>query len=221
MNEKVKSKKQRIIYYCILAVMIILVGVVTIIAASTGKDKTPTLEKESKPSATDTGGKTPDDTPIDNPDEPKTPDDDKPVSEIISFITPVKGGTCFKDYTDNSVVYSSTLKVYTGHLGMDFKGAENAEVVAVYKGTIKEITTSYLKGTTIRIDHGSGLFTIYNSVEPIESLKEGMSVKQGDVIGTVSENNKQEYKDGPHLHFEVIENDKNISPMKYLTVEEK
>ena len=48
-----------------------------------------------------------------------------------------------------------------------------------------------------------------------------MSVKQGDVIGTVSENNKQEYKDGPHLHFEVIENDKNISPMKYLTVEEK
>lgn len=218
MSEKVKSKKQRIIYYCIIAVMVVLIGVVTVIAVNSGKGN-PTLEKDPETKQSDTGGN---EKPDPKPDDPSPkPDDDKPVSEIISFIAPVKGGTCFKEYTDNSVVYSSTLGVYTGHLGMDFKGAGDAEVVAVYDGVVKEISTGYLKGTTIKIDHGSGLITVYNSIEPKESLKEGMTVKKGDVIGTVSDNNKQEYKDGAHLHFEVIENGKNISPLKYLTVEEK
>lgn len=224
MSEKVKSKKQRIIYYCILAVMIVLVGVVTVIAATGGNNSNTTIDNTPKDTATDTGGSS-DETPTVEPDDSEKVDDDnkdnEPVAEVISFISPVKGGTCFKEYTDNSVIYSSTLGVYTGHTGMDFKGEENAQVVAVYKGTIKEISTSYLKGTTIKIDHGSGLYTIYNSVEPLENLKAGMTVLQGDVIGTVSENNKQEYKDGPHLHFEVVENDKTISPLKYLTIEEK
>ncbi|MBQ3166493.1 MAG: M23 family metallopeptidase, partial [Clostridia bacterium] len=75
--------------------------------------------------------------------------------------------------------------------------------------------------TTVTIDHGKGLKTVYNSIEPIEGLASGQKVEKGQVIGKVSTNNKQEYKDGPHLHFEVWENGESISPLKYLTVEEK
>ncbi len=228
MSEKVTSKRQKIIYYSILAVMLALVAAVTVIAIVQSEKGDISIENPSfsdglndensagKPSDSGSGGRD-DGKPEPTPEKP----DDKPVSEVISFITPVQGGTIFKEYTENSVVYSSTLGVYTGHVGMDFKGAEGAKVVAAYEGAVKEITTSYLQGTTVKIEHGNGLVTVYNSIEPLESLTVGQEVKQGDVIGTISDNNKQENKDGVHLHFEVIENGVNVSPLKYLTVEEK
>lgn len=232
MSEKQVTKKQRIIYYSILATLIILIGVVTVIALTNKPVSDTELNKPTQSGDTGSGdngdsgqkpvnpddGNKPNDDRTDNSDDKP---DDKPVAEVISFITPVQGGTVLKEYTDNSVVYSSTLGVYTGHMGVDFKGAENAKVVAAYKGTVKEITTAYLTGTTVKIDHGNGLYSVYNSVEPVETLKVGDKVEQGDTLGTVSTNNKQEYKDGAHLHFEVIENNVKISPLKYLTTEEK
>lgn len=228
MNEQVTSKKQKIIYYAILAVMLLLIGAVTVIAIVQGRDGNVSLDdpvssddinegnnpvSPDNPSSSGSG-----ETPVD-----PTPDDstDKPVAEVISFVTPVQGGSIIKEYTDNSVVYSSTLGVYTGHMGIDFGGSDGAKVVCVYKGTVKEITTGYLQGTTVKIEHKDGLITIYNSIEPLEDLKVGDSLEQGDVIGTISDNNKQEYKDGAHLHFEVIENGETVSPLKYLTIEEK
>lgn len=228
MSEKATTKKQRVIYYSMVAVMLLLIGIVTVIAISQNKvsDSLDGTSGSEQLSGNDGGEQIPDPKPDDGndkkPDEkPDNKEDEKPVVEVISFIMPVKGGSVIKEFTENSVVFSSTLGVYTGHLGMDFTGAENANVIAAYKGTIKEITTNYLTGTTIKVDHGGGLFTIYNSVEPLESLKVGQSVNQGDVLGTISTNNKREKNDGAHLHFEVIENEKTISPLKYLTVEEK
>ena len=69
--------------------------------------------------------------------------------------------------------------------------------------------------------HGNNLKTVYNSIEVKDGLVEGANVEQGFVIGYVSDNNRQEYKDGPHLHFEVWENGEKISPYKYITVSEK
>lgn len=228
MSEKVTSKKQKIIYYSILAVMLALVAAVTVIAIVQSEKGDISIENPSSSDGLNGGSGS--DQPSDSGNSgsgdgktdpsPEKPDD-KPVAEVISFITPVQGGTIFKEYTDNSVVYSSTLGVYTGHMGIDFKGAEGANVLAVYKGTVKEITTSYLQGTTVKIEHGNGLITVYNSIEPLEGLTVGEELKQGDVIGTISDNNKQENKDGVHLHFEVVENDATISPLKYLTIEEK
>lgn len=229
MNEQVTSKKQKIIYYTILAVMLLLIGAVTVIAIVQGKDGNVSLDdpvssddinegnnpvSPNNPSSSSGGDETPGDPTPENPT-------DKPVAEVISFVTPVQGGSIIKEYTDNFVVYSSTLGVYTGHMGIDFGGSEGAKVVCAYKGTVKEITTGYLQGTTVKIEHKDGLITVYNSIEPLEGLSVGDSLEQGDVIGTISDNNKQEYKDGAHLHFEVIENGVNVSPLKYLTIEEK
>jgi murein DD-endopeptidase MepM/ murein hydrolase activator NlpD len=83
------------------------------------------------------------------------------------------------------------------------------------------VENTLLHGTTITIDHGNGLKTIYNSLEDGELVTVGGQVKQGEVIGAVSVTNKQEYKEGAHLHFEVYENDVNIDPAKYLVYEEK
>lgn len=44
---------------------------------------------------------------------------------------------------------------------------------------------------------------------------------KGQVLGTISATNLQEYKDGAHLHFQTMENGAYIDPEKYLDLEEK
>lgn len=147
--------------------------------------------------------------------------DDTPTQTVISFILPVDNATVICDYTSASVVYNQTLNVYTGHLAIDFGAEYGASVKAVYDGVIESVTASYLTGTTVTINHGNGLKTVYNSIEVDDAIQQGVSVTQGTVIGQVSDNNRQEYKDGPHLHFEVWQDGEKISPYKYLTVSEK
>ena len=139
----------------------------------------------------------------------------QPTVKEINFILPVKSGVCTKEFTEVGVVFNKTLGIYTGHMGMDITADEGAEVLAVFAGRVSSIETSYLTGTTVVIDHGNGLKTVYNSIEVNENLSVGDELDQGDVIGVVSTNNRQEYKDGAHLHFEVEENGTRVSPAKY------
>ncbi len=150
----------------------------------------------------------------------KENEEQKPVVSVIVFDLPVNG-TIIKDYVSAGVVYNQTLNLYSGHKAIDFAGAEGAVVKAVYQGKIESIETSNLEGTTLVIDHGNGLKSLYNSIEVNESLEVGQTLNKGDEIGVISTNNKLEYKDGPHLHFEVLENGKKIDPYKYLLIEEK
>ena len=62
---------------------------------------------------------------------------------------------------------------------------------------------------------------MYNSIEVNEDIVIGKTLNKGDAIGVISTNNKLEYKDGAHLHFEVLENGEKIDPYKYLLTEEK
>ncbi len=144
----------------------------------------------------------------------------KPVVSVIVFDLPVNG-TIIKDYVSAGVVYNQTLNLYSGHKAIDFAGEEGTAVKAVYQGKVESIETSKLEGTTLIIDHGDGLKTVYNSIEVNENLEVGQTVSKGDELGVISTNNKLEYKDGAHLHFEVLENGKKVDPYKYLLIEEK
>ncbi|MBR6737284.1 MAG: M23 family metallopeptidase [Clostridia bacterium] len=155
------------------------------------------------------------------PETPSEPEDNTPTVTVIEFIMPVQGATVIKDYVSASVVYNQTLGLYTGHKAIDFASAEGASVVCVYDGIVESITVSKVEGTTVTVNHGNGLKTVYNSLEVREDLLEGMTLSKGDVIGEVSTNNKTEYLDGAHLHFEVIENGEKIDPEKYLITESK
>ena len=231
-----KGKNQsffmRNIYYFILGFILVAAIAVTVVLVLTDnggmidtmdnsgnvaekpRDDSSNIDKptDDKPS----GGDEKPDEPTDKPDEPDT----KPTVKI-SFVMPVENATILKDYTATSVVFNKTLNVYTGHLAIDFAAEAGTAVKAVFDGVVESVETSYLTGTTITIKHNDNLKTVYNSIEADEKLTAGATIKQGDVIGTVSDNNKQEYKDGAHLHFEVYENGKKISPYKYLAVTEK
>ena len=160
-----------------------------------------------------------DDTPTPVIQEP-TPEPDVPVVKVISFIMPVENATAVEDYTE-TMAYNSTLKRFEAHKAIDFFAEDGAPVYAAYDGVISDVTTTLLTGTTVTIDHGKGLFTVYNSLTDGDKVFVGQSVKQGAEIGTVSTSNRQESKEGAHLHFQVVENGETINPAKYLALEEK
>ncbi len=231
--ESKKAKKQSFLrrnaYYFVVAFVLLAAITVSVILLVSGKDpiqsvdkpasSTPSASGQVNPGASANNGDVAE--PDGGNDTPTDIVDDKPTQKPVEFVMPVEGATVIQEYTAASVAYNPTLNIYTGHLAIDFSAPEGTAVVAVYDGVIESVKTSYLTGTTVTVKHENGLKTVYNSIEAGENIVEGLSVKQGDVLGTVSANNKQEYKSGPHLHFEAYENDKKIDPAKYLSITQK
>lgn len=199
--------------FCILAVALSITLVLTL----GNKPETPADSGEQKP-------------PVVNPDDPKDDEDDGnepdvpdvpdvPTVEEVVFIMPVNG-TITQHYSEDPV-FNGTLGIYTAHKAMDIAAAEGSEVYAVYDGVVESVTSNYLDGTTIVIDHGNGLKSIYNSLEDGDGVNVGQTVKKGDVIANVSATYLEEFSDGAHLHFSVEENGVLINPLTYLELEEK
>ena len=173
------------------------------------------ITEDVNPTNTDTPT---DDVPTDITDNPEIPD--TPVVKVISFIMPVDNITAIDDYTE-TLAYNATLKRYEAHKAIDFFAEEGSSVYAVYDGVISDITTTLLTGTTITVNHGDGLYTVYNSLADGDSVFVGQAVKQGAKIGEVSVSNRQEAAEGAHLHFQTVENGETINPVKYMSLEEK
>lgn len=170
------------------------------------------------------------DPPIENPDDnddDKDDDDDdeedpgEPGGTEIVFSLPVSGATVSTGYT---FWYNSTLNRYNLHTGVDFKAEAGTSVTAAYAGTVESVTQTLLEGGKVVINHGNGLKTEYASIDVSESLRAGDKVEQGDVLGTVSaaaDAMGNEYNEGAHLHFEVVEDGESIDPVAYLDLSEK
>lgn len=148
------------------------------------------------------------------------PPEEQPVVKVVSFISPVENPTDVGDYSD-TMVFNQTMGRFESHKALDFYAEEGTPVLAVYEGTVESVTNTLLHGTTIVINHGDGIKTTYNSLADGDSVVVGQKVNQGDLIGHVSSTNRQEYRDGPHLHFVVEENGQVIDPAKYLVFNEK
>ena len=135
------------------------------------------------------------------------------------MISPLESVTVLNDY---GFYHNKTLNAYYEHSGVDFTATAGPNVLDVEDGVVESVyKDDILIGTEIVINHGNGLKSVYCYVTENEGLKAGDSVKKGDVIGVVAEANGKEYKDGAHLHFEIIKEGNRVDPASYLTLEEK
>ena len=67
-------------------------------------------------------------------------------------------------------------------------------------------------GNCIKIKHNSTYETIYAHMKNFaRGIKEGIRVKQGQIIGYVGSTGKST---GPHLHYEVVVNGKKVNSQK-------
>lgn len=218
-NSVLAFLKKNLFYLILAVVMLVLTGVGIALlvkqnsAGGVYVDKTSASEDNFESDSPSTSESTSSSEQVDNPSPP--------VETVIVFTMPVVGGEIQNAYTADTVVFNPTLGAYTGHMGVDIFAGEDASVVCAYEGSVESIVTDYLNGTVVTINHGKGLKTVYSSIEVDENLKKGQKLQKGDKIGTVSIANKQEYKSGPHLHFEVYENGIRIDPEEYLPSEDK
>ena len=211
----VKTRKGT--FYSLLAMgSVLLAGVIVLIVLAAngvfaGKD----------PSLDNNPGKTPE-TPSSNrpADDPKDDtNDDKPAGTTVSYVNPLDAMTVLNR---QGFYYNSTLNRYYEHVGIDVSAEEGANVYSIADGTIEGIyTADVLQGTQVVINHGNGVKSVYSFVDPVEELKAGASVKQGDVIAKIAKATGCEYKDGAHLHLEMYVGEKSANPENYLTLEEK
>jgi murein DD-endopeptidase MepM/ murein hydrolase activator NlpD len=68
-----------------------------------------------------------------------------------------------------------------------------------------------VRGTSIMIDHGAGVFTAYHHLSRID-VAQGQFVNQGDNIGAVGMTG---LATGPHLHWELIVYGANVNPVSW------
>ena len=205
MSQEKKTHKRKILFrYLILAACILLIAAITVITVCAVNDWfQPQL-------SADSGDK--------KPVDPVNPD--KPTDTTVTAANPVSNMEVSREYEFGLDV--SLSNSYRYHMGLDMKAKVGDKVVVCLDGTIEDITVGdRVTGTTITVSHEGGIVTIYRFVDVKEGLKKGDKVKRGDQIGTVSEPCGNEFKQEPHLHFEVKKNGKNIDPAEFLDIDNK
>jgi murein DD-endopeptidase MepM/ murein hydrolase activator NlpD len=101
------------------------------------------------------------------------------------------------------------------HPGIDIALPRGTEVMATATGKVRLVKRSLLQagyGNYIEIDHGNGFVTRYAHLEEI-TVKVGEHVSKGTVIA-LSGNSGGSV--APHLHYEIIRNEKNIDPILFM-----
>ena len=102
-------------------------------------------------------------------------------------------------------------KILKMHKGMDFTAPIGTEIYATGDGVVERVGWVGGYGKTIMINHGFGYKTRYAHCSKYKCRK-GEKVKRGDLIGFVGNTGQST---GPHLHYEVFKNKKQINPVNF------
>lgn len=98
------------------------------------------------------------------------------------------------------------------HKGMDFGAPRGTPIYAAGAGTVEKAGRNGAYGNYVRLRHNSTTKTAYAHLNGFaRGLKPGAKVRQGQVIGYVGTTGRST---GPHLHYEVIVNNKQTNPAK-------
>lgn len=108
-------------------------------------------------------------------------------------------------------VHPITGKVHF-HTGLDIATQLGNKVIATADGFVLFSAENNLMGKLVEIDHGFGFTTRYGHLSSY-IVKEGDRVKRGQVIGYVGNTGRST---APHLHYEVLYQNKHQSPMNYI-----
>ncbi len=117
-----------------------------------------------------------------------------------------------------SSYYGKRTDPFTGklamHKGMDFAGKEGSTIISVASGVVTWAGDRYGYGKLIEVNHGNGYTTRYgHNAELLVNV--GDSVIKGQAISHMGSTGRST---GPHVHFEVLKNDRQINPSKFVAL---
>lgn len=115
-----------------------------------------------------------------------------------------------------SSYYGKRTDPFTGklemHKGMDFAGKAGTKILAVASGVVTWTGKRYGYGNLVEINHGNGYTTRYGHNADI-LVQVGDTVHKGDPISLMGSTGRST---GPHVHFEVLKNDRQIDPIRFV-----
>jgi murein DD-endopeptidase MepM/ murein hydrolase activator NlpD len=98
------------------------------------------------------------------------------------------------------------------HSGVDIAGGYNAPIVSSAGGLVVFSGYRYGYGVMVEILHAGGYSTRYGHMNKSLAIN-GTQIKAGEIIGLMGSTGRST---GPHLHFEVLLNDKKVDPMPFI-----
>ena len=120
--------------------------------------------------------------------------------------TPINGARLSSSYGLRKHPIDGYTKM---HRGTDFAAPLGTPIMASGNGVIIRAQWCGGGGNCVKIKHNSSYSTIYAHMSKFaKGIKNGVRVKQGQIIGYVGSTGKST---GPHLHYEVILNGKKIN----------
>lgn len=212
--KKMKQARVNRAVYISAVVILLALSVVLAVTVATNRAKKNAADQTIKPSVTD------------QPDTPNTPDtptpedpDDKPtVGNVPTLALPVSG-TLSQKHIAETQVFSSTLKEYRLHLGIDIETEASAPVCAVAAGKVTQIWDDPLMGVCLALSHSGECITVYKNLatDLADGIAVGVSVEEGQVLGTVGDSAMIEIAEEPHLHMEMTVKGLQVDPLDYFS----
>jgi murein DD-endopeptidase MepM/ murein hydrolase activator NlpD len=101
---------------------------------------------------------------------------------------------------------------WSAHYGVDLGGPMKSPIYSTAAGKVTYAGWKGRYGRLIEIDHGFGLKTRFGHLSKI-LVKVGQEVKFHDKIGLLGSTGRST---GPHLHYEVVFNNKPVNPLKFI-----
>jgi murein DD-endopeptidase MepM/ murein hydrolase activator NlpD len=97
------------------------------------------------------------------------------------------------------------------HTGIDWSGTIGTPIVASGNGVVEEALYKGGNGKYVRLRHANGYQTTYSHMSGFaRGVEAGSKVRQGQIIGFLGNTG---YSTGPHLHFEVLVNNRFVDPL--------
>ena len=137
--------------------------------------------------------------------------------KVLKTAAPVDGQT-MQSYAMDCLSYNETTRDWRVHNGVDIGAQEGTQVMAAAEGTVIAVYEDDTMGYTVEIRHEGGYTTRYASLAENLSVKEGDTVKLGQVIGCVGDSALVESVIGPHVHFSVTYQDAPMDPGDFLNL---
>lgn len=233
-NNKSGSKADRFFegkgFYIVLALCIVVIGASVWSIANAGK-KTPakldpgiTLANTPAPVIR---SMEPEAAPVikNEPAEPVV-DEEQPVEDAATekpavwsldsdWVWPA-AGELERGYAMDKLSYDVTMADWRTHDGIDIAADRGSLVCASGDGTVESVVSDELYGTTVTINHGSGIRTVYSNLADTPTVVSGDTVRAGDTIGSVGDTALCEIGEASHLHLSMSVDSVSVDPLEYL-----
>ena len=98
------------------------------------------------------------------------------------------------------------------HKGVDFAATQGSNVTAVAAGVVTWAGERSGYGKLIEINHGDGFVTRYAHNERT-LVTVGQTVKRGEPVALMGSTGRST---GPHVHFEVLRNGRQVDPLSFV-----